>query len=176
MLTARCADRTTHTGSGAERLLRAGVVAMSLLALSACATIESPVSEPNVSLRNLSIESLDMDKQTFRLNFDVSNPNPFPLPINRISYGVELDGHRFASGEANCEIVVPAGSDGVVEISVDLNLLQTAPKLLFVVRDASRREIPYQLEGRMDLDIPLSPRVPFSKQGNIQLQAFNYAP
>ena len=144
------------------------------LALSGCATLESAVSEPTVSLRDVSIESVDMDKQTFRLNFDVSNPNPFPLPINRIAYGVELDGHRFASGEAQCAITVPAGSDGVVEISVDLNLLQTAPKLLFIVRDASRREVPYELSGRMDLDIPLNPRVPFSQSGSVQLQAFNY--
>ena len=66
MLAGCFAERTTHTGSGAERLLKAGAVAISLLALSACATIESTVSEPSVSLRNLSIESIDMDKQTFR--------------------------------------------------------------------------------------------------------------
>ena len=168
------ADRSAQFGTTAERLVRAGTVLMSVLALSACATLESAVSEPTVSLRDMSIDSIDMDKQTFTLNFDVTNPNPFPLPINRIRYGVHLDGHRFASGEAKCAIVVPAGSDGVFEISVDLNLLQTAPKLLFVVRDASRREIPYELEGGMDLDIPLSPSVPFSQSGNIQLQAFNY--
>ena len=144
------------------------------LAISACASLDSAISGPTVSLRDVSIESVDVDKQTFKLNFDVSNPNPFPLPISRISYGVHLDGHRFASGEANCAITVPAGSDGVVEISVDLNLLQTSPKLLFIVRDASRREIPYELSGRMDLDIPMNPRVPFSQSGNVQLQAFNY--
>ena len=151
-----------------------GALLAATLAISACASLDSAVSEPTVSLRDVSIESVDVDKQTFRLNFDVSNPNPFPLPISRISYGVHLDGHRFASGEANCAIIVPAGSDGVVEISVDLNLLQTAPKLLFIVREASRREIPYELNGRMDLDIPLNPRVPFSQSGSVQLQAFNY--
>ena len=144
------------------------------LAFSGCASLDPMVSEPVVSLRDVAIESVAMDKQTFRLNIDVTNPNPFPLPISRIRYGVELDGHRFASGEANCAVVVPAGSDGVVEISVDLNLLQTAPKLLFIVRDASRREVPYELSGRMDLDIPLNPRVPFSQSGSVQLQAFNY--
>ena len=168
------ADRATQSGKPAVSIIRAGTILVSLLALSACATLDSAVSEPTVSLRDMSIESIDVDKQTFTLNFDVSNPNPFPLPINKIRYGVHLDGHRFASGEAQCAIVVPAGSDGVFEISVDLNLLQTAPKLLFVVRDASRREIPYELKGRMDLDIPLSPQVPFSQSGNIQLQAYNH--
>lgn len=159
--------------SAGTRGLRGAMLAATLV-ISACASLDPIVSEPTVSLRDVSIESVDVDKQTFKLNFDVSNPNPFPLPINRISYGVHLDGHRFASGEAKCAVIVPAGSDGVVEISVDLNLLQTAPKLLFIVRDASRREVPYELSGRMDLDIPLNPRVPFSQSGSVQLQAFNY--
>ena len=96
------------------------------------------------------------------------------LPISSISYGVELDGQRFASGETPCSILVPAGGDGSFEISVDLNLLQTAPQLLFVVRDAARRDIPYKLEGRMAFDIPLSPSVQFADTGSIQLSSLAY--
>lgn len=151
-------------------ILSGGVILASLL-MSACASLEDVVSAPDVSLRNVHVENLDFRSQTFLLAFDVRNPNPFPLPITTISYGVLLDGHRFASGEAQSHFTVPAGSDGEFTISVDLDLLQTAPELLFVVRDGVKGEIPYTLEGRLGIDIPFARPVEFNNTGLIQLFA-----
>ncbi len=139
-----------------------------------CASTGDLVGKPSVSLTDVAVEDIDLKSQTFVLNFEISNPNPFPLPISALSYGVELDGHRFASGEAHCDIVVPASSSGEFEVSVDLNLLKTAPKLLFVVRDGVRKEIPYKLVGRFDLELADSSRVAFTNAGDIQLQAAVY--
>ena len=115
--------------------------------LTGCASTASFVDAPQVSLRNVEVTELDLNRQTFLLAFDVTNPNPFPLPIESISYGVELDGYRFASGETKGDFTVPASSDGGFAISVDLNLMRTAPQLLFIVRDGVYREIPYALKG-----------------------------
>ncbi|MDJ0938326.1 MAG: LEA type 2 family protein [Woeseiaceae bacterium] len=140
--------------------------------LSGCATVtESVVSAPDVSLRNVHVARLDLSAQTFVLSFDVTNPNPFPLPVNMIDYGVKLDGRRFASGETDCKIMVPAGSDSEIAISVDLNLLKTDPELLFIVRDAARGDIPYTLEGRMGVDLPATRPMRFEHEGLIRLQA-----
>ena len=157
-----------------HEIVRTTTALLCVGALSACATLESGIDTPQVSLRDVAVDSLDMKRQTFVLNFDVTNPNPFPLPISRVRYGVELDGHRFASGEAECALVVPAQSDGQFEVTVDLDLLTTAPKLLFIVRDAARRDIPYALTGRLGLNIPMSPAVPFAHEGSIRLQALAY--
>ena len=142
--------------------------------LSSCASLENVVSAPKVSLRNVHVESVDLGGQTFVLAFDVTNPNPFPLPIKSIDYNVELDGQRFASGAAVSAFTVPAGSDSEFGISVDLNLLQTAPALLFIVRDASRREIPYELKGQLSLDIPYTKPVKFENSGLIRLRAASH--
>ncbi|MDX1516241.1 MAG: LEA type 2 family protein [Woeseiaceae bacterium] len=139
--------------------------------LSACASLESLVEPPGVTLRNVEVQSLDLSEQSFLLSFDVTNPNPFPLPINSISYAVELDGHRFASGSTTSEFTVAAGSDSEFAISVDLNLLSTAPELLFVIRDAVRRDIPYSLEGRLGIDLPYARPVTFRTDGLIRLHA-----
>jgi len=147
-----------------------GILLLSVL-LSACASLENIVSAPQVSLRNVHVENIGFSSQTFILAFDVTNPNAFPLPIKSINYGVKLDGHRFASGEAASEFTVPAGGDGEFAISVDLDLLQTAPELLFVVRDAARRDIPYSLEGRPGIDIPYTTPIKFETTGLIRLQA-----
>ena len=147
-----------------------GILLVSVL-ISACASLENVVSAPKVSLRNVHVENIGLGGQTFILAFDVTNPNPFPLPIKSINYGVKLDGHRFASGEAASSFTVAAGGDGEFAISVDVNLLQTAPELLFIIRDATRRDIPYSLEGRLGIDIPYTKPVKFENSGLIRLQA-----
>ena len=148
-----------------------GVLLLTAVILSSCASLDNVVSAPTVSLRNVHVENIGIDGQTFILSFDVRNPNPFPLPVKSINYGVKLDGHRFASGEAASSFTIAAGSDGEFAISVDVNLLQTAPELLFIVRDATRRDIPYSLEGRLGIDIPYTKPVKFETSGLIRLQA-----
>jgi len=139
--------------------------------LTGCASTASLVETPKVSLRNVEVTELDLNSQTFLLAFDVINPNPFPLPISAISYGVELDGYRFASGETQGDFTVPASSDGGFSISVDLNLMRTAPQLLFIVRDGVYREIPYVLKGEFDIDIPFVNPVAFKTSGTIRLHS-----
>ena len=139
--------------------------------LAGCASTGALVEAPQVSLRNVDVKDVDLKSQRFVLDFDVINPNPFPLPIESVSYGVELDGYRFASGETQGSFTVPASSDGSFAISVDLNLMRTAPALLFIVREGVYREIPYELEGEFDLDIPFAAPVAFRTKGHIQMHA-----
>lgn len=155
----------------AQRAWMSGAIAATSLLMGGCASLDGIVSAPNVSLRNVHVESLDVDEQTFVLSFDVTNPNPFPLPINSISYGVKLDGIRFASGQTGSNFTVPASSDGEFAISVNLNLFRTAPQLLFVVRDGVRSDIPYTLEGSLGFDIPYAKPVRFESTGRVRLLA-----
>lgn len=147
------------------------IVAVIAGLLTGCASTASLVDTPQVNLRNVEVTELDLNSQTFLLDFDVINPNPFPLPIRAVSYGVELDGYRFASGETQGAFTVPASSDGSFAISVDLNLMRTAPQLMFIVRNGVYRDIPYRLKGRFDIDIPFTKPVSFDTTGVIRLEA-----
>ena len=144
-------------------------------ALGACASIpEDVISKPEVSLRDVQVMGLGFKNQTFLLSFDISNPNPFPLPISHISYGVRLDGQRFASGDTPSEISVPAGGKTQFAISVELDLLSTAPRVLTIVRDGVRRDIPYELNGQLGLDLPMAPAVAYRTEGTIRLNTGGY--
>jgi LEA14-like dessication related protein len=145
-------------GLGKWKTLGAGAVASLLLG---CASTGHLVDAPSVRLSNVEVTKIDLDDQTFLLDFEVSNPNPFPLPVRSISYGVELDGFRFASGETQGNFTVPAGGDGKFAISVDV--------------DGVRRDIPYELNGRFEVDIPLAPALSFRNDGRIRLQATEIA-
>ena len=112
---------------------------------------------------------LGFKNQTFLLSFDIHNPNPFTLPVNHVRYDVRLDGMRFASGETPSEISVPASGDTEFAISVELDLLSTAPQLLSIVREGARGEIPYELKGVLGVDIPFTPAVSYRSGGAIQL-------
>lgn len=145
-------------------------IAVSLSVLTGCASMDDLVSAPEVSLKDVEVTDLDLSGQTFVLAFDVNNPNPFPLPVKSISYGVDLDGYRFASGSTPASIMVPAAGDANFAISVELNLMRTAPQLLFIVRDSLKRDIPYQLSGEFTLDIPMGESVSFETEGAVRMR------
>lgn len=139
--------------------------------LSGCAATQLAIESPVVSLKRVDVAEVGFSRQTFVLSFDVINPNPFSLPINHVSYGVKLDKQRFASGESVASFSIPANSDGEFAISVDLDLLRTAPQLLYIVRDSAVHDVAYELSGKFGVDIPFVDSVPFQYNGDIRLQA-----
>jgi LEA14-like dessication related protein len=132
------------------------------------------VGAPGVSLRNVHVQDVDFSGQTFLLGFGVTNPNPFPLPIKSVSYGVELDGQHFAGGRTESAFTVAAQGDAEFAISVKLDLLRTAPQLLYIVHDAVTRDIPYTLKGELGIDIPLVKPIDFEATGEIRLYASQF--
>lgn len=146
-------------------------IVLIVFGLTGCATtLESLVKSPKVELRDVQVMGLGFNSQTFLLSFDISNPNPFPLPVRSVSYAIRIDGRRFASGETPSEFSVPAGGDAQFAISVDLNLLQTEPQLLSLVRQSVREDVTYELEGQLAVDIPLAPTVSYRNAGSIRLR------
>ena len=156
------------------RLRMIGLSAVACFA-TGCATTGVTIEKPGISLRNVEVTAVDLDSQTFVLDFDVVNPNPFPLPIRSVSFGVELEGLSLASGETRSAFTVPAGGDGHFAITVDVDLMRTAPQLMFIVRDGIYRDIPYALEGRFAIDVPFADPVSFRNEGSIRLSASELA-
>jgi LEA14-like dessication related protein len=154
-----------------------GLVAV-LGSLPGCASLpelaETYIKQPEVKLRDVQLQGFGFNAQTFLLTFDISNPNPFPLPVNHVSYGLKLDGQPFASGETPGDVSVPASGMTQFAISVDVDLLATAPRLLSILRDGVRREIPWELDGELGLDTPLTSAVTYRNSGVIQLNSDAY--
>ena len=84
---------------------------------------------------------------------------------------MKLDGQRFATGRTPCKIHVPAGETTQFAISVELDLLNTAPRLLSIIREGVRSDIPYELEGELGIDLPLTPPVTYRSTGTIRLNS-----
>lgn len=143
-----------------------------LLALGGCATtVQDLVRSPAVELRAVEVVGLGFNSQTFLLSFNISNPNAFALPVRSVSYALKLDDQRFASGQTPSEFTVPANGESQFAISIDLDLLKTAPQLLSIVRQSVRQDVSYQLDGRLAVDIPLVPAVSYRTTGAIRLSS-----
>lgn len=137
--------------------------------LTACAGMETLIATPGVSLRHVEPRDLGLSEQVFVLRFDVTNPNPFVLPVQSIEYDVRLAGERFASGTAQTRLSIPASSDTGFAITVKLDLLHIAPTLLYALRDGIDQGIPYELHGELGVDLPFAKPIAFRHSGEVSL-------
>ena len=142
------------------------------LALSACAGTETLVSSPTVNLASVELERASLRQQTFLLGFDVSNPNPFPLPVRSMTYRVLFDDEKFAGGEAAGSFTVPARGDDEFMISVDLDILNSASQFASLMQNGVPDQVNYALEGSLTVDIPFTRPIPFSSSGVIRVGGY----
>lgn len=141
-----------------------------VLLLSACAGTETLVASPTVKLTSVKLEEVSFSKQTFLLAFDVSNPNPFPLPVKVVKYNLTFDDERFAGGETEGRFTVPARGDDAFLISVELDFVNTATQLSTLLRGGLPDQVDYALDGSLTVDIPFTRPIPFSSSGVIRVQ------
>ena len=137
--------------------------------LSACAGTGTVIDSPKVDLTGVQLTAADFRSQTFLLNFDVNNPNPFPLPVKAVTYRVTFNDQKFAGGETQGSFTVPARGADSFSISVDLDLLGSATQLTSMVRGGFRDNVSYELKGSLAVDIPFVSPIPFSSSGVINM-------
>lgn len=137
--------------------------------LTACASSTALVESPSIKLANIRSGHLGFDRQTFVLEFQISNPNSFPLPVRAVRYNLLVAEQRFASGETAGEFTVPAGGDSAFAISVDLDMMQQTSRLSSFLRVGSQGDVPYKLDGSISVNIPMTGLIPFSNSGSIAL-------
>jgi LEA14-like dessication related protein len=152
-----------------NEILRNAFLLFAIVSLSACASTGTVIDSPRVELTGVELTSASFRRQTFLLSFDVSNPNPFPLPVKAVDYEVNFDDRKFAGGETKGNFTVPARGDDSFAISVDLDILSSATHLSSLVKGDFRENISYELRGNFAVDIPLVKPIPFSSSGVINM-------
>ena len=159
------------TGIDMNTLQSRAVSLVAIAAISGCAGMDAAVNPPAVSLESVEMTDVDFDRQTCLLGFVVSNPNPFPLPVESVRYRIALGDQQFAGGETQGSFTVPP--DGAVEfvISTELNLLRSTSYISTLIRTGMRRQMDYELSGSFSVDIPFANTLEFSNSGRIELQA-----
>ncbi len=150
-------------------IVRKHFLLFALVSLSGCAGTGSVIDSPRVDLTAVELTSANIRRQTFLLSFDVSNPNPFPLPVKAVDYEVIFDDRKFAGGQTQGSFTVPASGDDSFAISVDLDFLSSATHLTSLFSGGFSENISYELQGSLAVDIPFVKPIPFSNSGVINM-------
>lgn len=159
-----------HAVLWARRAVALIVATAALSTSTGCATLMASVEAPQLSLTNVQMLSSTLLEQRYRLTLRVNNPNAVPLPISGMSYAVKFAGVDFASGVTPNPFRIPARGEHLVDIDVSTNLLRTAQQLMTVLR-SDPDNLSYELNGSVDVDLPLVGSVPFSKSGVVALRS-----
>ncbi len=150
--------------------LRKGWLLVAAFSLASCAGTATIIDPPSVRLTGVELTSASLRRQTFLLNFDIGNPNPFPLPVKTFDYEVIFDDEKFAEGRTQGSFTVPANGMDSFAVSVDLDFLGSATHFKSLMSGGLRDSIAYELRGRLAVDIPLVKPITFSNAGVVNMR------
>jgi LEA14-like dessication related protein len=137
--------------------------------LAGCALIPGRVETPSVHIANISLLDATLFEQHYTLSLRVQNPNDFDLPIEALSYEIELNDKPFAKGISSRPVSVPRYGSALIEVEG----ISTISDLLRQYKALAKGELKglrYRLKGKLTLQGSLT-RVPFDYKGEIGLPA-----
>lgn len=87
---------------------------------AACATLEPP----RVQVQRLGRPQMGLTGATLDVTFNVRNPNPDPITIERVQYDLILNGQRVGDGFISQEVEVAGFGEARMTSRFDLNYLR----------------------------------------------------
>ena len=144
-----------------------GLALVLAMAVFGCASLYRYADPPRVTLAGIRLLDLTLFEQRYLLALRVQNPNSIELPIEGMSYTLDVNGSEFAHGVNNQKTTIPALGEQVLHISVVADLLSTLGQLRRW--EQWPKDLTYQLKGRIQLaNVAVS--LPFEYSGKISLQ------
>lgn len=141
-----------------------------LVGLSACSSVPRRIAAPRVELVSLTLLEANVDHQRFAALLNVSNPNPFEIPIDGVSFSARLSGQGVLIGESDEAARLPARASEQIRVEVTTELVSSLASMLAVVRGGDNA-IPYELNGALRLASGIDRRVRFSYSGRVPLSS-----
>lgn len=144
------------------------MVWVGVLALTGCATLG--VNEPpRVSLADISMLDFGLIEQKLGLRLRIQNPNSVSIPIEGLSYELELNDKLFAQGVAHPQTQVPAFGTAEIDTEAVTNLTNVFKQL--GVLQQQEQKLRYRLKGKLYSGRWSGARA-FETDGEISLPAF----
>jgi LEA14-like dessication related protein len=135
-------------------------------ALSGCAVLWPHWQTPTLAVVGIQMGHSDLLQQHLQVRMSVHNPNDRELPVQGLSYSLEVNGEECAHGESGASFVVPARGDAEFDMNVTAN---AAAALLRMFAHGNAAPVQYRIRGKVELSSGLLRSVPFDQQGEIQL-------
>lgn len=130
-----------------------------VLLSGSCATLQQLIQKPAVTFRGMKLDTFSFSETTLLFDFNVDNPNPLGLRVDRIGYQLDINGRSFIQGENDQSISIPSQGRGVVHLPLQVEFFEFFQSIQeFMQSDF----LDYDLKG----SISVGPfQVPFQNSG-----------
>jgi LEA14-like dessication related protein len=161
--------RTSIGSSAVFRPRRSGatlLLAVMVGALAGC-SLFSHWETPTLSVVSIRLGRSDLFQQHLLVRMNVDNPNNRELPVEGLSYVLEVNGEECAHGESGASFLVPARGDAEFDMNVTAN---AAAALLRMFAHGNQAPVQYRIRGKVRLSSGLLRSVAFDQQGLLPLR------
>ncbi|MDH3472817.1 MAG: LEA type 2 family protein [Rhodospirillales bacterium] len=134
--------------------------------LAACAPIEKTLP-PKVRLANLQFLDSTVFEQRMRVDLRVGNPNNFDLPLEGLTFELEVNDNLLAEGYSNEAVTIPRLGEATVPVLATSSLFDLVQQFMTL---GQSDHLSYRLSGRAYMTGLVSRGVPFETSGKLELQ------
>jgi LEA14-like dessication related protein len=137
-----------------------------VLALAGCSLLGAHWQAPSLAVVNIQLGHSDLWQQHLQVRMSVHNPNDRELPVQGLTYTLEVNGEECAHGESGASFLVPARGDAEFDMNVTAN---AAAALLRMFAHGNGGSVQYRIRGKVQLSSGMLRSVPFDQHGELQL-------
>jgi LEA14-like dessication related protein len=135
-------------------------------ALAGCSVLWTHWQNPTLAVVNVQMGHSDLWQQHLQVRMSVHNPNDRELPVQGLSYTLDVNGEECAHGASGASFVVPPRGDAEFDMNVTAN---AAAALLRIFAHGNAGPAEYRIRGRVRLSSGLLRSVPFDQHGELRL-------
>jgi LEA14-like dessication related protein len=141
-------------------------LALAALALAGCEAIPpKDALPPEIELSNVRFVPSGLFSQDVELELRLKNPNDFSLPLDALTYRLDVNDGRLVEGRSDQNVTIPKLGDALYPIKASTNVLD----LLDQVLNFSASSVSYHITGVAYLGRFFPEGVPYDKSGRIRL-------
>lgn len=150
-----------------RRLAVTAFVGMTLSLMGGCAIVPK-LEAPKLTVVSLKLQGGDIFSQRVLVRMRVMNPNTRELPIEGLSYTIEVNDAELGTGGSSAPFTVPAMGEAEFDLQFTANLAGALARLL--TRRNSSETLDYRLRGNVNLSSGFLRRIPFDERGSVNLK------
>ena len=140
-------------------------LAVLTLGLGGCAGVDDTLP-PEIKLINLRPVEATGFEQRFQVDLRIINPNDFALDLDGLTFELDVNERRFASGVSDRAFTVPRLGEATTSVTASTSLIEMVQQVMGL---AERTDLTYRLSGLAYLNNFAQRRVPYESSGKLEL-------
>jgi LEA14-like dessication related protein len=149
-------------------LVTVAAFALVFAALAACASFETRLAPPKVTVEGIAVGGIRGSEAMVTLSLRLENPNATDLMLQSLRFGLSINDIALTSGATARVETIPAGGSAVIELETRTNV-NAVLQVIALSAGGRMSSLQYALDG--DAVVQNGIRLAFARRGDIPLPA-----